>query len=114
MRTVSSSEFCEWKVLFKEEDEDKLRRREKWEYYAAAIAYRITAANASSTAKIKFDDFFFDYKTPEELSAAKVTDPASIAEKKRVAAMVAKMKWGAITGTPILRLDQERNKSHVR
>lgn len=114
MRTVSSREFAEWKFLFREEDEIKLTRREKWEYYAAAIAYRITAANAASSVKLKFDDFFFDYQTPEALKQRKDKElsPEKIAEKKRIATMVSKMKWGAITATPILRLEQEKRKSH--
>lgn len=114
MRAVSSREFTEWKLLFQEEDIEKLTRREKWEYYAAAIAYRITAANAASSAKLKFDDFFFDYQTPESLKQRKEKElnPEKLAEKKRIATLVSKMKWGAITSTPILRMDQEKRKSH--
>lgn len=81
-KNMSSREFLMHAIdldMQKEAEEKKrLEEHEKWEYYAARIAYEVYLSRPSKSRKLlKESDFLYKYKTSKKRKAPKKPEPVS-------------------------------------
>lgn len=100
---LTSAEFVEYRYLERHEDDLKVKRRTRWEYYAAGLIAEVRRSWVKDPTKVKDDAFLMEFLTfAEKLQKAKekVEREQQITPEVKVAQQlsVEKTTWGVISG----------------
>ena len=99
-RRLTSAEFSEYIELIRRRDLARIKKRSKWEYYAASLTAEVRRGWVDKKSLIDDNNFLIKFVTKDEKEEAeKVLPDAEEVAKRQLA--IEKYSWGVMSGTAI-------------